>query len=122
MKEIRLTEKVLVDGDRVNFTGFTEQYGRAEFAFCAIWKRGRIVTLYIYPMQQAYAKHWYRVESRADGLAVHSWTHKGMENPWIWRHVWCKDHKCMCFHAYVPSDATHFTVQTMSTLRVNFDR
>jgi hypothetical protein len=57
----------------------------------------------------------------ADGLTVHGWTHKGVENPWIWRHIWCKEHKCVSFHAYVPKNSTSFTISMGSILSVDFD-
>lgn len=115
-----LTEKVLRHGDRVAFTPFTENYGTAEFLFCAIWKRGRLVVLYIHPLQQPdTAQHYYRVNANSYGLSVPSWSRYEPSPDLVG--MWCKEHKCMCFRVYVPRESHSFTVSTLSTLSVNFE-
>ncbi len=124
MKANRLTLRRLKDGDRVDFVAFTEKYGNAEFVFCLRFERGQIKKLFITPKQQPDAKHRFEVDASygATGFHLSSYTHKGMDRPWPWIHFWCEEHKAFAFSAYVPKQATHFKVQTLSSLCVTFDK
>lgn len=127
-KELEL--RVLKDGDCVSFDPFDhsaptpgESYGRAEFSLCPVFRAGRIQTLWIYPLQQRNVKFYYRVDAgRSTSLMVQSWTHKGVDRPEVWTHMWCKEHRCTSMRVYVPTLATRFQIQILSSLYVNFDK
>lgn len=56
MEELELT-----DGMCIGFKDRTDSYGRAEFILCPIYKRGKIVELFVYARQQKdikYFLHW----------------------------------------------------------------
>lgn len=123
MSEKKLTEKVLQDGDIVEFEGFSEKYGCAEFVVCAKYERGKLKNLYLYPAQQENVKHFYRIEGYKGMLdwSIRAWTHKGMEEPRIWIHFWCKEHKAPAFRIYAGRTAKSFQVSKLSSLCINFD-
>lgn len=122
MPELILRE--LKNGDEVTFVPHTKNYGRAEFAFCPVWKRGEVMEVYIYPCQQpdSATEYWVVKSGFSTSFQVNAWTHKGIDNPWHWIYTWCKEHKCMSFRSYVPNQSNKFTVQVMSTLAIHFDR
>lgn len=127
------TEKVLVNGDRVCFDWNDpkaptpgQSYGRAEFVVCLIWntrlKKPTLKKFYIYHSQQRDIKHFYRVDCGwSDSFVVQSWTYKGMVEPRVWFHGWCKEHNAPFFRLYVPPDSKSFTVSTLSSAGMNFD-
>jgi hypothetical protein len=106
-----LTERILKDGDEVAFVAITPKYGRAEFRFCLHYLRGKLDEVFIYPMQQPAAKEWFRLPQCKQGtFSANSWTHQGMDEPYVWRHFWCKEHKAAAFDLYVPRQAIRFEV------------
>jgi hypothetical protein len=116
--------KELTDGDVVHFVPATARLGRAEFTFCSVWKRRKLGALYIYRRQQEAtgvgADRSYVVRSGySNALTVGSWS--GVDEPRIWRHWWCREHKCMGFDCYVPTNSDRFTISTGSSLRVHFE-
>lgn len=129
MREIKsskrktLTEKVLEDDDSVKFVSLTKEYGNAEFAVCSVYARGKLRKLYLYPHQQPNAKHFYRIDVPVgtQDWSIGSWTHKGIDEPHIWLHYWCKEHKAPAIRLYVPKGTTKFTVSKLSNLSINFD-
>lgn len=119
-----LTEKVLKDGDVVEFVPMTEKYGRAEFIVCATYSRGKFKQLHVYPAQQEDAKHFYTITPAysPQDWSVSSWTHKGIEEPRAWINWWCKEHKGPACRVYVPKNSTRFQVSVLSNLSLNFDK
>jgi hypothetical protein len=112
----------LVDGDVRPFVLLTHNLGRAEFTFCPVWKRGKVSEVFIYPRQQENIDYFYHVAcGYSDSFQVSSWSHKGVENPKIWLHFWCKDHKCMSMHVYPPNSTDRLRVETGSTLSIYFE-
>lgn len=118
---MELTEVVLKDGDVVEFTPMTKDYGRAEFTVCFVIKSGKLKEVFIYPAQQPDAKHYYHItiNYRCLDWGVTSYTE---HDPNIWLMFWCKEHKCQSFRMYVPRDATKFRVQLLSSARVVFEK
>lgn len=127
---MKLTEKILKDGDSVEFDWCDskapfqgQSYGRAEFGICLVWRRNKLKCFYIYPFQQRDVKHFYRVDcGYSDSFECGAWTHKGMDDPKIWLHGWCKEHKCPFMRVYVPKDSKRFTVYVLSTAQMMFDK
>lgn len=121
--------KILKDGDIVEFDWKDmnpptpgQSLGRAEFAICYKWKYGKLDDVYITPQQQRNVKFNYKIEGYgADSLSVESYAHKGFDNPKIWIHGWCKEHKCPFFRVYPPANVKHFRISTLSSLCINFD-
>jgi hypothetical protein len=120
--ELVLPVKELSDGDMVAFSSATQKYGHAEFTFCPVWKRRKLDALYIFRRQQENVACSYVIRSGySTALAVGSWTHQGVTEPRIWRHWWCRDHKCMAFDCYVPINSDRFTVRVGSDISVYFE-
>lgn len=118
-----LTEKVLQDGDVVEFEGFSKRYGCAEMIVCAKYERGKLKHLFLHPRQQENPKNKYRIDGYKGMLdwSIGAWTHKGMEESRIWIHFWCKEHKAPAFRVYAGRTAKRFAVSKLSNLSVTFD-
>ncbi len=123
---MELKEKILNDGDRVDFTPSSRNYGVAEFTCCPVFKYGKLREFYIYPRQQENVKYYYKVEFNGRytprDFSIMSWTHKGIDEPRIWIHNWCKEHKCASFSFYVPRNSNNFKIEKLSNFSLAFDR
>lgn len=119
-----LKEKILNDGDIVKFTNCTQEYGRAEFICCPVFKRGKLKEFYIWPSQQPDAKYYYKVIFKYPPIdfSVCSWSHLGIDNPNIWLHSWCEKHKCHSFRLYVPTQSNQFRIEKLSNFSVRFEK
>jgi hypothetical protein len=108
----KLVERILHDGDIVPFTARTQKYGTAEFCFCLVYRRGKLIEIVITPMQQPDATEFFRLAAHgAQSFSANSWTHRGVSNPWAWHHFWCTEHRCPAFALYAPTEATQFEVR-----------
>jgi hypothetical protein len=117
--------KELTDGGVVEFVSSTYNDGRAEFTFCPVWKRGKITELFIYPRQQKRkdpAECWHIQCGFSASLTIGSWTHRGIDEPRVWMHFWCKEHKTQSCHVYVPANADCFEVRMGSSLGIYFTK
>lgn len=93
------------DGDTLPFIAMTKHLGRAEFRLCPQWKRGKLIRLSIYPVQQEDRSYYYEWEGEGKRkLFIQSYS--GLDDPKVWMHTWCKDHKCHSMELYVPSGST----------------
>ena len=98
-----------IDTDsKIKYVPITKRLGRAEFNFCPVFNRGKMVKLLIHRMQQE-AKEQYELNLEKLGYGVtsfgfSSWTHKGIDEPYVWQNWWCKEHKCVSFCVYVPNN------------------
>jgi hypothetical protein len=117
-------EKLLEDGSIVHFKNSTKEYGQAEFGVCPVIKRGKLVDIFIFPLQQKDIENYYRipVNYKPDSWSISSWTHKGIGDVRIWLFYWCKEHKCQGFRLYVPLESNCFEVSLLTTLSITFDR
>lgn len=114
LKKINLTGQ-----DSISFEWRSDNYGRAEFAVCPIFKYGKMVEVHIYPKQQPNAKHYYVWKGNAEGLYFQGY--EGLENPKIWITSWCKEHKCHSFTMYVPTDSKFMWINfSLGRLGINF--
>lgn len=107
MAEKRLPVRDLKVGDKIPFAAISPGAGRAEFAFCVRWRGAKPVEIFITPLQQPAATESYRVRVYDRTMRVFSWSHKGLDQPYIWLHFWCQEHGCPAFRAYVPPGSTH---------------
>ena len=111
--------------DKITFQDFTQQYGRAEFIICPIFRHGKCKRVYITALQQKREiRDWvldlpYAVEC----VWFSSWVHKGLSEPRIWRQYYCKEHKCLTSELYVPTGSGCMTFEVCfgDTFRINFD-
>ena len=116
-----VSERELQDRDKVNFNYMTPRYGRAMFAFCLEYKNRYLIAVRIAPLQQPEAKETFIINHKCRDLITESWV--GLDAPKIWRHLYCADHKSLCFHLYVPNYATHFDINKFSTsIDINFGK
>lgn len=125
-----LTQIELKDGDFVLFDPMDSKHigkgshlGRAEFQFCPIWRRGKLQEFFIYPLQQRNVIHFYHVTTpkHCSSFSIQSWTHKGIDNPYLWHFSWCPNHRTQSVRVYVPRQSNCFSVQLLATSGVNFD-
>jgi len=96
--------RLLHDGDFMPFVGMTKNLGRAEFQVCPQYKRGKLVKLSIYPLQQEDRSYYYEWE----GNGKHHFTiqsYQGLDEAKVWMHSYCKEHKCHSMRLYVPNGA-----------------
>jgi hypothetical protein len=123
-KAVRLKTRILEDGGEVRFVAKTEKYGVAEFVFCLRYERGKLKRVFITPAQQADVTEKFEIDASYKPLdfQLSAYTHKGMDEPRAWIYFWCEEHKAFAFRAYAPTQATHFTVQKLSSLCVTFEK
>lgn len=92
-------------------------YGRAEFTFCPVFKRGYLHKLWIYRKQQGepggFVFDVYKEYPRINQFAIKAWIHK-TESPRIWQNGWCKEHNCVQFDVYVPKNTSRIVFSFMS--------
>ncbi len=83
-----------------------ENLGRAEFEFCPIWKRGRMVELLVFPAQQRTDVLCYRL-ALTGRVRTFSFTHRSAsprrEEARPWMMTWCQEHKTVSYRVYVPA-------------------
>lgn len=120
MKKKTLVELKLKD--TISYKDIHPSYGRAEFEFCPVYKKGKLVEIWITPAQQETNKR-YRIKMTYQPYSWQftSWTHKGIENPRIWLQYWCKEHKALCMRVYVPPKTSKIRIESGSTLSFIFE-
>jgi hypothetical protein len=94
----------------VPFTAVTPKCGVAEFRFCLVYRRGKLIEIVITPTQQPDATEFFRLAVYGRSFSFNSWAYQGVSQPWVWRHFWCVEHRCPAFDLYVPPEATHLAV------------
>lgn len=109
----------LKDGDKIPFVATDSRYGRAEFVICPIWKRNRLVKVFITTAQQENARQFV-VDCNSDSLSIRSWG--GVKDPRMWLNGKCKEHKTYYLKVYVPEDANYLQVGIYSTFSLDFGR
>lgn len=100
--------RVLKCGDKIPFEWITQKYGRAEFTFCLKYNRGKLKEVFITPQQQPNVKEWFVLPFHRDDFMAKSTIE--LDDPKIWLHFWCKEHKAPAFNLYVPKDSRFFYV------------
>jgi bisphosphoglycerate-dependent phosphoglycerate mutase len=104
--EFKREEKIIKDRDFLPFVGMTSNLGRAEFVVCPKFKRGKLVELFMYPLQQENVNHYYRWQGNGkNNYTVQSY--EQLDEPKLWMHFYCKEHKCQSFRMYVPNEANY---------------
>lgn len=108
-------------GESIPFVAMTKKYGRAEFCFCPIYKRGVLKQIHITPIQQPHAKCNYLIDDvHSDSFQINGRTYDSVY-PKIWLSFWCKEHKTQSFRCYVDENSKSFSVSKLSTLSIDFD-
>ena len=108
--EIPLKEIIL--SDKITYEVLHPTYGRAEFEICIAFRRNYLREVFLYRKQQNKQDGFHlNLEkilkpSRINAFDISSWSHK-TETPHIWRQIWCKEHKAICFMTYVPDGTNH---------------
>ena len=108
-----LTRKPINDGDFMPFVGMTQRLGRAEFAICPQWKRGKLVKISIYPLQQEDRSYFYEWEGNGKRYFTIQ-SYQNLDEPKIWMHSYCKEHKCQTMRVYVPNGGKYLWFQVHS--------
>lgn len=111
--------RVLEENDIVPFKAMTKEYGRAEFTFCPVYKRGKLKEIHISPQQQPDAKENFVIHNTySDSFQITSFDYKEPPRPWLY--MWCAEHKCPAFRVYVPDDVKAFQVHKLTTMEIRF--
>jgi len=121
MKEWK--EKILDDGDIVSFVSMTNRLGRAEFICCPVFRYGKLKEFYIYPAQQENTDTYYKILFNYSPLDFSIGVSPDLlfnDEPRIWLHFWCKEHKCQSFRLYVPRKSNQFRIEKLSNFSVVF--
>lgn len=108
-------------GDFIPFEWKTERWGRAEFSICPIYKRRKLVKLFIYPHQQENKEDYYIWEGTSDSYFTIQ-GYEGLNDPKIWLIGWCKEHKCQNIRLYVPSNSKFIWFHVLSTITIGFTK
>jgi len=121
---MELIEKILKNGDVISFIPSTREYGIAEFSACPMFRRGKLKEIIIWPLQQPKAKYYYKYifNNPPQDFSFISVVSKGISEPKIWLHFWCKQHKCHSFRMYVPPESNCFRILAISGFTVYFDK
>lgn len=101
------------DYQEISFDWFTPEYGRAEFVICPILKKDRIVKIYLSPLQQPNAKHYFTPVSPHDGWSGIDFgdlltSENTVEYVHVWQTSFCKQHNSHSFRFYVPKGSKSF--------------
>lgn len=78
--------------------------GRAEFAFCPKFFRGRLKEYWVYPMQQRDQESFWHWKGYTDWAPTFS-CYQQLDDVRIWRVYWCREHKTVTSEMYVPNGA-----------------
>jgi hypothetical protein len=106
-------------GDLIPFVDVSDRLGRAEFIICPQWKRGKLVGISIYPMQQEDMSCYY--EWKGEGVnCFYLQSYQSLEEPKVWMHSYCKEHKCQSLRLYVPRNAKYIWFKVGSTINIGF--
>lgn len=110
--------KLLLPGDSIPYTDVTVQYGRAEFDFCIVAKRGKLVEVHIQRRQQLDHEHdWYVYDLTGVESVAFKW--RG-ENVTPWRYAACKRHG-LGISIYVPDGTDRIAIRQSSVqTRIEF--
>jgi len=115
-------EQLLKDNDKIPFRESDPDYGRAEFVICPVYKRGKLKDMYIYPAQQRDVHTFYHAVFTSSPLDFSFSSYDDLDEPKIWIHFWCKEHKSASFRLYVPVGSQYFEVHRLSNFSINFRR
>ena len=106
----------------IKFEPMHKKYGRVEFEICPIFQYGKLKKVLVFRRQQE-TNECYEIEAQDQKeFQIMSWTHKGVDNPNIWRNFWCKDHKTICFNVNVPNNTNIIEFSNLSLFGIQFDK
>lgn len=106
----------------IKFEPMHKDYGRAEFDICPVFKYGKLRKVLVFRRQQE-TNEVYEIEAQGQKeFQIATWTHKGFENPYIWRNWWCKEHKTIAFSVYVPKGTNIMNFDSLSAFGIRFDK
>jgi hypothetical protein len=92
---------------KINFKPLHNSFGRAEFEFCPVFKRGKMTDLFITRRQQDNYENYHLPLKELGFNNTTDFAFNGYdssEGVRAWGHYWCKFHKAICFKVYVPND------------------
>lgn len=110
--------KTLEAGEAIHYKDLTPDFGRAEFQFCIVARRGKMVEVHIQRRQQKDTEHeWFVLKVPADcGIAF---KHRD-NNLAPWRYGACKRHG-VGFDIYVPAGTDRLVVRHLSSVQTRFE-
>ncbi len=101
--ENKLIRKQIEGNESFPFVERTMKYGGAAFRICPQWKRGKIVKLSVYPLQQD-TDYYYEWEGTGR-TSFYIQGYDNLEEPKIMNFSYCKEHKCMTMRLIPPPGA-----------------
>lgn len=113
--EKQLNQVEIEDRFCIPFVNKTDNLGRAEFILCPLYKRGKVVELFIYRRQQQNVTEYYHWEHTGRGVGEMTIQSFGdLPDPKVWRTFYCKEHKTQSLELYVPVGATYLRFEQFS--------
>lgn len=103
----KLERKPIKDGDFMPFIAITERFSRAEFGICPQYKKGKLVRLSIYPMQQLDCNYYYEWEGTGGLRTLGIASYNKLDDPKVWLFHYCKEHNCQSMRVYVPNGSKY---------------
>lgn len=108
------------DGYFIPFITKTKRYGRAGFTVCPQYSRGKIVKLTIHALQQENVTKFWEWEGVGKKFLIIT-SYDGLNDPKIWMHGYCTEHKCATMRLYVPHDSNYIWFSVNSdTITIGF--
>ena len=101
-KLVEVNDQVFIPFEWRDPTPGGQNLGRAEFQVCLKFKRGKCSEFWVYPFQTRMDTYWHY--SGGDIHFVIS-GYEGLKSEGAWIIGWCKEHKCIAFSIYSPTDA-----------------
>jgi len=126
MEEEKLEPVELTLNSKISYIDVRPSYGRAQFQFCPVFKRGKMEKLFIVRAQQPEEERYYVLNlkklgfKKTSSFSISSWS--GTDDPRAWQHFWCEEHKTICFDVYVPNgtDMIEFDYHFGNDLTIRF--
>lgn len=121
-KSKKLIKKKVKDLDEIPFVYRTKQLGVAEFSFCFQYDKKVLTKAFIHRAQQENIEEYYEVDLNYSptSFSITSWTHKNIDNPYIWVGCWCEEHKGICLRVYPPEGTNILQIEMSSNLTFRF--
>jgi hypothetical protein len=103
--------------DTISYLWKHEKWGRAEFSICPIFRRNKLVDLWIDPIQQE-NKNLYHLQLASRNFQLKLDRTIVSIAPWLYHY--CADHKCTSFRVYVPDNTNKLSFYVGTTVELIF--
>ena len=117
MKKIRILQKI-------RFEPYSEEFGRAGFDICPVFKRGILRKIYIQKRYQGTCEEFILdLSEELPNDKIRSFElNSDIDDPYVWHEFWCEEHKTICHRLYAPigTNAIEFNVFFGDLIEIKF--